>query len=193
MTDLQPGEAEPEIVQFNLHAFVMHEWPYLTVLTAVILGVAYTNFAQTPIMPYWVLLAPFIGVMCVIKRWNEMETREDKLRLMWTQGLHWAAVLLAMRLLFVATVKQQMTANASALVVLTLLALGTFTAGVHIISWRMCLIGVILAIGVPAIAWLEESAILLTVVVLAVAAIIAPMFWPAKRASKPVPVGVPHS
>ena len=58
MTDLQPGEAEPEIVRFNLHAFVMHEWPYLTVLTAVILGVAYTNFAQTPIMPYWVLLAP---------------------------------------------------------------------------------------------------------------------------------------
>ena len=85
-----------------------------------------------------------------------METREDKLRLMWTQGLHWAAVLLAMRLLFVATVKQQMTANASALVVLTLLALGTFTAGVHIVSWRMCLIGVILAIGVPAIAWLEN-------------------------------------
>jgi hypothetical protein len=102
-------------------------------------------------------------------------------------------VLLAMRLLFVATVKQQMTANASALVVLTLLALGTFTAGVHIVSWGMCLIGLILAIGVPAIAWLEESAILLTVVVLAIAAIIAPMFWPAKRASKPVPVGVPHS
>ena len=165
------------------------EWPYLAVLSAAIMGVAYTNFAQTPILYYWVVLAPFIGVICVIKRWREMETREDRLRLMWTQGLHWVAVLLAMRLLFVATVKQQMTANASALTVMTLLALGTFTAGVHIISWRICLVGVILAIGVPAIAWLEQSAILVTIAVLAIAAIVAPLFWPAKQVVKSAPAG----
>ena len=189
MSDTPPDEAAPEIVRFNLHAFLTREWPYLAVLLAAILGVAYTNFAQTPIMFYWVILAPFIGVICVLKRWNDMETREDRLRLMWTQGLHWAAVLLAMRLLFVATVKQQMTANASALTVMTLLALGTFSAGVQIVSWRICLVGIILAIGVPAIAWLEQSAILLTVAVIAIAAIVAPMFWPTKPARKPaVPV-----
>ncbi len=187
MTDTQQDEAEPEIVRFNLHSFVGREWPYLLILLAAILGVAYTNFAQTPIMPYWVALAPFIGVICVIKRWREVEAWEDRLRLMWTQGLHWMAVLLAMRLLFVATVKQQMTANASALTVLTLLALGTFTAGVHIVSWRICLVGIILAIGVPAIAWLEQSAILVTVAVLGIAAIVAPLYWPAKHIGKPAP------
>jgi hypothetical protein len=41
---------------------------------------------------------------------------------------------------------------------LTVLALGTFTAGIHIASWCICLVGVVLALGVPAIAWLEQSA-----------------------------------
>jgi hypothetical protein len=34
-----------------------------------------------------------------------------------------------------------------------LLALGT-TAGVHILSWQVCLLGLIMAFGIPAIAWI---------------------------------------
>jgi hypothetical protein len=50
----------------------------------------------------------------------------------WTQVLHWGAVLTAMNLLYVADVGQMMSTDSRALYVLTLLALGTFTAGVYI-------------------------------------------------------------
>jgi hypothetical protein len=86
------------------------------------------------------------------------------LHLIWTQALHWGAVLVAMHLMFVVDVSRMMNADASALAALTVLALGTFTAGVHIAAWRICLVGVVLALAVPAIAWLEQSALLHRVV-----------------------------
>ena len=69
-----------------------------------------------------------------------------------------------MYLVFVADVKQMMNSDASALMVLTLLALGTFTAGVHVAAWRICLVGVVLALAVPAFAWLEQATLLLLLI-----------------------------
>ena len=101
--------------------------------------------------------------------------------MMRTQVLHWVAVLLAVHLMFVADVSRMMNADASALAALTLLALGTFTAGVHIGAWRICLVGIILGVGVPAIAWLEQSALFLLLAVAVLAGGIAPFFWHGSR------------
>jgi hypothetical protein len=141
-------------------------------------GVAYASVAQRPMTLYWLALAPFIGICCVITRWRSVQDREARLRLIWTQALHWAAVVAAMNLIFVADVGQMMNADARALSVLTLLALGTFTAGVHVAAWRICLVGVMLAVGVPAIAWLEQRALLLLFAAVVVLAVTAPFWWP---------------
>ncbi|MEK4031821.1 hypothetical protein WOA01_01950 [Methylocystis sp. IM2] len=66
-----------------------------------------------------------------------------------------------------------MNADASALMVLTVLALGTFTAGLNGV-WRMCLIGAPLALGVPLIAWIDEATLLYIILLLAVALIVYP-------------------
>jgi hypothetical protein len=42
-----------------------------------------------------------------------------------------------------------------------LLALGTFVAGVHIQAWEVCGLGAVMALSVPAIAWVEQSALIL--------------------------------
>jgi hypothetical protein len=161
----------------SLGAFVKKEWPYLLVLVLALFGIAYTSFARMPMTLYWVALAPLIGVICVVTRWPETRDREECLRLVWTQALHWTAVLLAMHLIFVADVAKMMNADASALAVLTLLALGTFTAGIHIAAWRICLVGFLMGAGVPGIAWLDQSALLLLLVALILIAVIAPVFW----------------
>ena len=183
MVDPQPDPA-PDAWRFNTRAFLVREWPYLLVLILALFGVAYTSFSKTPITAYWIVLAPFIGLICVITRWRDAENREQRLRLIWTQALHWAAVLVAMRLMFVADVSRMMNADASALAALTVLALGTFTAGVHIAAWRICVVGIVLALGVPAIAWLEQSTLLLLLIAVVVAAVIAPFFWHRKRSAQ---------
>ena len=173
----------PEALQFNPRAFLLKEWPYFLVLILALSGVAYTSFSGTPITMYWIILAPFIGIICVITRWRDAENREQRSRLVWTQALHWTAVLVAMHLMFVTDVGHMMNADARALAALTILALGTFTAGVHIMAWRICLVGGLMGVGVPAIAWLEQSALLLFLVVVVAVAVIAPFFWPGKPAS----------
>src|SRR5262249_48733441 len=185
MADPQPDKPIPHARQLNLRAFLLSEWPYLLVLILALFGVAYTSFARTALTTYWVGLAPVIGIICVVTRWQDAETRDQRLRLIWTQALHWGAVLLAMHLMFVADVNRMMNADASALAALTVLALGTFTAGVHIAAWRICLVGIVLAAGVPAIAWLEQSALLLLLIAVVLIALIAPFFWRDKRAKKP--------
>ena len=191
MTDPQSDNPAPDAWRFNPRAFLAREWPYLLMLILALFGVAYTSFSKTPMTMYWIALAPFIGVICVVTRWRDAENREQRLRLIWTQALHWGAVLLAMHLMFVADVSRMMNADGSALAALTVLALGTFTAGVHIGAWRICLVGIVLGVGVPAIAWLEQSALLLLLVVVVLVAVIAPFFLHGKGQSKnrPLPIG----
>jgi len=174
LADTQPDHPAPDARRYSLRAFLVGEWPYLLVLVLALFGVAYASFARTPMTIYWIVLAPIIGLICVVTRWREAASREQRVRLIWTQALHWLAVLVAMHLMFVADVSRMMNTDASALAALTVLALGTFTAGVHIAAWRICLVGIVLALGVPAIAWLEQSALLLLLVVVIVVALIAP-------------------
>jgi hypothetical protein len=177
----QPDNRTTGAWPLNPRTFLAREWPYLLVLVLALFGIAYTSFARTPLTTYWIVLTPFIGVICVVTRWKGAESREARLRLIWTQVLHWGAVLAAMHLMFVSDVGRMLNADGSALAALTVLALGTFTAGVHIASWRICLVGVVLALGVPAIAWLEQSALLLLLVVVVIAAVVAPFVWRDKR------------
>jgi len=48
-----------------------------------------------------------------------------------------------------------------------------FTAGVHILSWQICLLKLIMALGIPATAWIENSALIVVPGVLAIGAV----FW----------------
>jgi hypothetical protein len=185
MSELPSSEHGPDRWPMKLLHFVMREWPYLVMLVLALFGVAFTSITRRPMTLYWFLLAPFIGLVCVITRWPAVKSRDQRLQLVWTQALHWAAVLAAMNLLYVADVGQTMSTDSRALYVLTLLALGTFTAGVHIAAWRICLVGAILALGVPAIAWLQQSALLLSLAIVVVVGVGAPLWWYYTKESVP--------
>jgi hypothetical protein len=190
VTNTQFDSLAPSSV--SARSFVTREWPYLAMLILALFGVAYASVTQRPMTLYWLALAPFIGIFCVITRWRDVQSREMRLPLIWIQALHWGAVLAAMNLIFVADVGQMMNADARALSLLTLLALGTFTAGVHVAAWRICLVGVLLAVGVPAIAWLEQRALLLLLAAVVLLAVTAPFWWPhAKHVDKRGRPGTP--
>jgi hypothetical protein len=160
------------------HSFLVREWLYLTMLVLSLFGVGYASVTHRPMTWYWLVLAPFIGLCCIVTRWREVQGRDMRLRLIWTQALHWAAVIVAMNLIFVGDVGQMMNSDARALAILTILALGTFTAGVHVGAWRICLVGVILALAAPAVAWFEQRALLFLLGVAALIAVTAPFWWP---------------
>jgi hypothetical protein len=71
-----------------------------------------------------------------------------------------------MNIVLLPEVQRMLNAPATGLTLLMLLALGTFVAGVHV-SWHICALGVAMALFVPAIAWLAESALFLVLGVVA--------------------------
>jgi hypothetical protein len=147
------------------------------VLILTIAGVAYMSFSKKPIVGYWEILAPIIAFVCIGTGWQEATDKTARLRLIVTQALHWCAFLLVMNMLLLTSVQRNFTATATALAIFTLLALGTFTAGVQVLSWQVCLLGLIMALGIPAIAWIENSALLLVLIAGVVVGIGAVFWW----------------
>jgi len=158
-------------------SFWLRELPFTLVLILTIAGVAYTSFSKKPMIGYWEILAPIIALVCVGAGWQEAGDKSGRLRLIVTQALHWFAFLLVMNLMLLSSVQRVFTAQTTALAIFTLLALGTFTAGVHVLSWQVCLLGLIMAFGIPAIAWIENSALLVVLIAAAVVAVGAVFWW----------------
>ena len=161
----------------SLHAsFWIRELPFTLLLLLTVGGVGYTSFSKHPILIYWEILAPIIGLVCVWYGWPGASDGAGRLRLIGTPVAHWLAFLVVMNIIFLSGVQRLFTAQSTGVAIFTLLALGTFTSGVHILSWQICLLGLIMAFGIPAIAWIENSALLL-ILVAAVVVGIGIMIW----------------
>jgi hypothetical protein len=157
-------------------SFWIRELPFTLVLILIIAGVAYTSFSKKPIVGYWEILTPIIALVCVAAGWQEAGDKSGRLRLVVTQALHWFAFLLVMNLMLLSSVQRIFTAETTGLAIFTLLALGTFTAGVHVLSWQVCLLGLLMALAIPAIAWIENSALLVVLIVVALV-VVGTVFW----------------
>src|SRR4029078_7892845 len=121
--------------------------------------VAYTNVSHQPLIGYWEFLALAIGVVCVVTKWPEIDSKDARLRLIWTQALHWIAVLVTMNIILVSGVQQLLPTPATSLVLLTLLALGTFHARLSLLCPQICFLGIAMGAAVPALSWLKQSVI----------------------------------
>jgi hypothetical protein len=181
-SDLAPGaRAAPRV------SYWLRELPYVVVLILTLFGVAYMGVSKQSIVGYWEFLTPVIGLLCIGHGWPHAHDRDARVRLVWTQALHWLAFLVAMNLILLSGVQANFSSNATGLMILTLLALGTFSAGVHILSWQICVLGVIMALSVPALAWIERSALFILLIVVALAAV-ALALWRTQR-GKPAAKG----
>ena len=149
-------------------ALLRSQIPFLVILALAIVGVAYTNISHRPLAGYWEFLGILTGLACVIAVWGENDDRDARMRLIWTQVVHWVAVLIAMNVLLLSGVQQLFAPMASSLVLLILLALGTFLAGLHLPSVQICFLGLALALAVPAISWVKQSALFMVLAAVAV-------------------------
>ena len=173
----QPASAPQSRMHKLWHVgFWLKELPFSLVLILTLIGVAYTSFSKQPITVFWELLAPLIALVCVASGWQYATDSQARLQLIGTQILHWLAFLVVMNLMLLPSVQRDFSSQAAGLAIFTLMALGTFTSGVHVLSWQVCLLGIIMALGIPAIAWIQNTA-LISVLVIGVVVGIAVVLW----------------
>ena len=164
-------------------AFWLYELPFSLVLVLTIFGVAYETFSRLPISDYWVFLAGLLVLICVVAGWLKATDGAARWRLVGTQALHWLAFLIVINMMLLTPVQRNFSANATGLAIFTLLSLGTFTAGVHLLSWQVCLLGLIMALGIPALAWVENSALFFLLIAAGIVGILAVVWhhWHERR------------
>lgn len=159
---IESSQTETDVTrQAPYVGFLRQNFPYIAVLILAIFGVAYTNITQQHLVGYWEFLALAIGVVCVVTRWSSTEEGEGRRRLILTQALHWGTFLITMNIVLLPGVQKMLPTPATGLVLLMLLALGTFLAGVNLWSLPISFLGLVMAFAVPAIAWLKQSALFL--------------------------------
>lgn len=145
-------------------SFFSRSWPYVVMMLLALVGVAATGVERRDMTTYWVVLTPVFAMLSLYIRWQGSRPGELKWSFVGAEITHWLAVMVAVYLIFVSAVRQMMNADATALMILTVLALGTFTSGVHAGAWRMCFVGFALALGVPIIAWIDEASLIFVLV-----------------------------
>ncbi|MFY9655424.1 MAG: hypothetical protein WAK01_02390 [Methylocystis sp.] len=129
-----------------------------------LVGVGTVSFTGRSLDGYWLTLAPLFAAMCIVAGWQKVQDKELRARLVWKQTLHWLAFLVAMLLVTSPEVRGVENNNAAGLNLMTILASATFVAGVQVEAWQICVVGALLTLSVPAIAWVEQSALLISLI-----------------------------
>ena len=178
-----PGTATDPIAAPVLRSAVLrwlwHDTPYIIMLLLALAGVVF-RLAIT----YWIILTPVFAVISIGAGWRQVESRQARLELVTRLTLSWGALLLAIYLLYGSSVQGVLTANANSLVMMTLLALGTFIAGVEARVWRICAVGGVLFLAVPGLGWLDQSPLLITSAIVIIIALGGLAWWATQWRSK---------
>jgi hypothetical protein len=160
----------------GLRAWLAQDWPYIAMLVLALVGV---SFVLSPV--YWAALTPVFGIICIVAGWRQFDTAEGRVQLVYTQALSWLALILAIYILYSNGVQGVLNVPSTSLAMMTLLALGTFTAGLQARVWRICAVGGVLFLAVPGIGWVKQSAVLLAAAFLVVVATSGVIWWFGQR------------
>ena len=176
-------ELEPVPDKFFSMSTVLRNVPYVAALALSIFGVAYSNFSGHAINGYWEFLAIAMALVCVATGWPNAPERSTRFRLLWTQVAHWLTILVAMNIVLLPGFQQTVPVQAAGLVLLLLLGVGTFLAGINLMSLKIGFLGAAMALSIPAMTWLKQASLLLLLGGVAIAGL-AIAFWPrGKKAS----------
>jgi hypothetical protein len=140
-----------------LRRSIAYELPYILMLLLALVGA----LLHLPIM-YWIGLTPFFGIVCIVAGFRNFTTSRDRMHMFFSQILIWCALMVAIYVLYSSGVQGlTFNPNANPLALVTLLALGTFVAGVQARLWQTCAVCVVLFLAVPGIGWINQSLIFL--------------------------------
>ena len=134
----------------------VQELVLLALLVLSTVGVAISQLSPEKAFRYWIVMVPIFGAVSLFSGWSSARaggmTASGVVR---RQILHWAALAVAVCLVFLLQATGRMGEADAGTVTLLSLALATFLAGVHF-DWRYCVVGALLAAAVAAIAVLAN-------------------------------------
>ena len=137
------------------HRIIISEAILSLLLVLCFIGIAYTDIAGVRSMTFWMWMIPVFAITAIILEWSRYIKEEiDGFHFIRQQVLHWLAVFIAFKVIFILLNIGRLPANGAAFVLMTIMSLSTFLAGVYI-GWRFLVLGIFIALATVLAAYLE--------------------------------------
>jgi len=141
----------------------------LLVLLAIV-GIGFTDFSPLTSHWYWLAMVVVVGIACIVMEWSRSRKKGlSAATIVKKEVFIWLGVLVAVNLVYFLFQSGRLDSENTGLVILLILALATFLAGLRL-DWRLCLLGVLLGGALILATYMEEFLWIVLLVVLAVAA-----------------------
>lgn len=145
------------------------------------LGVILTNFSPNIVWKYWNISIPIFALLCIILNFADKRTESTTLKSFIQEILHWGGILLTIYVVSI-FVHYGLISNIDAsLFVLTLLALGTFMAGIYL-NKTFFIISFIQALFVCGIIFFIKYMIIISIIL--IVALFFLLLWRARHSKK---------
>jgi hypothetical protein len=135
-----------------------------------IVGIGITDFAPLSSHWYWLAMVVITGIACVAMEWTRArETGRSIAAILKSEVVIWLSVFVAVNLVYFLFRAGRLDSENTGLVILIILALATFQAGLRL-GWRLCILGVLQGGALMLATYLEEFLWIVLMVVLVAAA-----------------------
>ena len=109
-----------------------------------IVGIGITDFSPKLSHWYWLAMVVVIGIACVVMEWSRARKKGlGVAAIVENEAFIWLSVLIAVNLVYFLFHSGRLDDENTGLVILLILALATFLAGLRL-EWRLCLLGTLL-------------------------------------------------
>ena len=150
--------------KFNRKRFLLYHIPYV-VLYVVALGlVAMTSHNAAGTSTYWQMFIPLIALVSIAGGWRFAgEPGDPRWGYLLKQVLHWGALVLVIRLLYAHNVQDFLNDEQDGFVTIYVIGLAAILSGIYL-DWKMALFGLFLLLSGVAMAWVDDNAMLISLV-----------------------------
>ena len=137
------------------HRIFISEAVLSLLLLVSFIGVAYTDIAGVRSLDFWLWMVPVFAIASIILEWSRYKKgKVEGFQFIRQQLLHWTAVFIAIKLVFILLNIGRLPSNATAFVLMTIMSLSTFLAGIYT-GWRFIVLGLFIALATIFAAYLE--------------------------------------
>ncbi|MCF7983614.1 MAG: hypothetical protein K9L70_04370 [Thiohalocapsa sp.] len=167
MSDATNG-AGNAAAQSGTTSFLLANLPYVLLYAGAIFLVAMTDSDPETADRYWPYFIIVVALVAMVGGWRYAGvTNTDRVKYFLKQVLHWGAVLLVVNLLFLDSMQQFLNAASYGFIVAYILGLGALLSGIYL-DWKMGLFGAFLIFSAIGIGILDDNAMLLSVLAVAI-------------------------
>jgi hypothetical protein len=126
----------------------LEEYVFIGLIVLSVLGVFLSDFSEILSFWYWLMMIPFFGLTAVLSAWAHAKMHDPSLlpNMVLTQVVHWGGTFIALLTTYSLWHTGRFTNENTGFIILILLALTTFLAGLHV-GWRFYVAGVFLFLG----------------------------------------------